>query len=101
MDEKYTPFQFVKDWIPDYKDRIRSGEQDEDFEQNIVDALFKEAVEAFADAQREECQIILNQTWEEGNNNDMEDVYERFRFMYYNDVLMFAPTPKPNKNEKS
>jgi len=63
MDKNYTPAQFVRDYLPDYRKRLIdcfgsktiSGMESIMEENDFLIRYFSEALEAFAGAQREEC----------------------------------------------
>lgn len=84
---------FVQAWLPDYERRfewwrcedIRSRTQ-----AGFCNLGLPEALGAYAKAQREECQDLLNDMWEMA---DDDSKVADFEIIYRNDALLDAPAP--------
>jgi len=75
----YKPAQFVKDWLPNVKKRLISHYAQGRSVASFMDENFHEALAAFAEAQRVEC----------------EEAYEFSNFGYVSEAILNAPMPEP------
>jgi len=96
----YTPAQFVKEWLPNYNEREKYffSKIQHVSEIGFTDFAFSDALGAFAESQREECQLIMDNFIEKGNKKD-DNIMRRCKELYNKRAILFAPTPQP-KNAK-
>jgi len=107
----YTPAQFVKEWLTNYNEREKDffGNIQHVAEIGFTDISFSEALEAFAQAQREECakNVFLHTKYyddirdimfySKGILLDIETISD---ILINKNSILKAPTPQP-ENKKS